>query len=327
MLTIIQTPHKNRPVRQPGDRVIDDGSHDRAPCKVGKPDPKKLVIEFEIERDDPNNPGKTIKKPNVKFTYRHSIDWNNKESVQALTKWRGQLFFRVLGKKRSGRVAWLESERDVLLDILQKHLVKVGGRWSRIQWGVVAEIFNKRLEGVIQKAGEMTAERRYNLNDSAMSTKVKTSKNKKNSDPQATSTSQALNRDRKAPQRSGGGLRSQLSNFTHPLAQQIIDQAKAEDRRARREGFGTDEEVETDNDDSGEDDEDLEGLEGDLEGENLVEDDESPEANVRAAEEATRRERQAGLAAAAEEQRQIDALTNPRQIAKDRLGNRWLRGG
>lgn len=199
-------------------------------------------------------------------------------------------------------MAWLESERDVLLDILQEHLIKVGGRWSRIQWDVVAEIFNKRLEGVIQKAGEMTAERRYNLNDSTMSTKVKNSKTKKNSDGQATSASQALNQDRKAPQRSGGGLRTQLSNFTHPLAQQIIDQAKAEDRKANRGGARTDEEVDTGDDESGEEgDEDLEGLEGDLKSEDYVEDDDSPEANVRAAEEAARRERQAGLAAAAEE--------------------------
>jgi len=224
-------------------------------------------------------------------------------------------------------VAWLESERDVLFEILQEHLIKVEGRWSRIQWDVVAKMFNKRFEGVTQKAGEMTAERRYNLNNSTMSSKAKGSKTKKTSDTQATSTSQALKKDRQAPQRSGGSLRAQLANFTDPLAQKIIDQAKAEDRKANH-GDSAGEGLNTDDDEVGEDDdESFEGLDGDLEGEGYTGDDDSAEANLRIVEEAECRERRTGLAAAAEEQRQIDLLTNPRQIAKDRLGKRWLRGG
>ena len=93
----MQKPHENKPVRQPGDRAIDDGSHDRSPCKVGKPRPEKLPIEFKIERDDPENPGRTISKPNAVFQYRHLIDWKDKKSVSRLTRWHTQLFFRVLG--------------------------------------------------------------------------------------------------------------------------------------------------------------------------------------------------------------------------------------
>jgi hypothetical protein len=114
------------------------------------------------------------------------------------------MLFRVLGKKRDGCLACWSRERDTLLNILREHLVKVGGRWSRIQWDVVAKIFNIRFERVTQIAGEMSAERRYDLNNTTMSAKVKNSKTKKNSNGQATSISQALEKDRGAPQQSGG---------------------------------------------------------------------------------------------------------------------------
>ncbi len=278
MLIIIQRPHKNKPVRQPGDRAIDDGSHDRSPCKVGRPRPEKLTIEFKIECDDPKNPGKTISKPSVKFHYPHPIDWHDKKSVSNLTRWRAQLFFRVLGKKRDARKVWLKSERDALFGILQGYLVKVGGGWSQINWDLVAKELNKRFEGRIQKAGEMTAERRYDLKNKAK-TKTKTnpknnaaSKGKKSSDNQSESTSQPLKNDRVAPTRSGGSLRTQITNFTHPLAQKIINQAKAEDRKSNDKISGDDDEETTnDEEDVDSDDEDPQDMGEYSEGKEVLE--------------------------------------------------------
>jgi hypothetical protein len=28
--------------------VVDDGTHDREPCRVGTPQPEKLIIEFQV---------------------------------------------------------------------------------------------------------------------------------------------------------------------------------------------------------------------------------------------------------------------------------------
>jgi hypothetical protein len=221
LLTIIQNErHPFRPLRTAGDIVIDDGTHDREPCRVGKPQPEKLVIEFQVVRKDPKDPRKVIAQPNIQFKYRRYVDWKNKKSVGELTRWRGQIFLRSLGKKRDGRQVWLESERDIFLDILEGHLKEIAGRWSRIDWDVVAKQFNKCLKGVIQRAGEMTAERRYD-------------KNYQRNNQYPSSKSQPLKEDRKAPIRSSSSLHTQIAYFTLPRAKKIKQNAKAEDQRAR----------------------------------------------------------------------------------------------
>jgi hypothetical protein len=183
-----------------------------------------------------------------------------------------------LGKKRDARKVWLKSERDALFGILQGYLVKVGGGWSQINWDLVAKELNKRFEGRIQKAGEMTAERRYDLKNKAK-TKTKTnpknnaaSKGKKSSDNQSESTSQPLKNDRVAPTRSGGSLRTQITNFTHPLAQKIINQAKAEDRKSNDKISGDDDEETTnDEEDVDSDDEDPQDMGEYSEGKEVLE--------------------------------------------------------
>lgn len=238
-----------RPLRTAGEIVVDDGTHDREPCKVGTPQPEKLVIEFQVVRKDPKNPSKVITLPNVQHKYRRKVDWNDKQSVGDLSRWRGQIFFRCLGPKRGSRHVWLESERDIFLDLLEEHLKEVSGRWSKIDWDVVAKRYNKRLKGVIQKAGEKTAERRYD-------------KNYQRNSPYPTSKSQPLKEARKAPIRSGGSLHTQISYFTIPRAKQIKEKATAEDQKAKaaeskgkKDLSGTNEEEEIDIDDS--DDEDF----------------------------------------------------------------------
>jgi len=156
---------------------------------------------------------------------------------------------------------------------LQEHLVDIGGCWSQIKWDEVAKILNKHFQGQTQKAGEMTAERRYDLKD-----KPKSKANEELKDTasfksrkfagEAKLTSQPLKKDRIAPERSSGSLRTQISNFTHSLAQQIVKQTKAEDRKAN--GGVADEDdpeaIEADGDDETDgEDEELEGQSEDLE--------------------------------------------------------------
>lgn len=239
-----------RPLRTAGEVVVDDGTHDREPCRVGTPQPEKLVIEFQVVRKDPKNPSKVISLPNIQHRYRRKVDWNDKKSVGELSRWRGQIFFRCLGPKRGSRHVWLESERDLFLDLLEEHLKEIGGRWTRINWDAVAKQYNERLKGVIQKAGEMTAERRYDKNYQ-----------RTNRDPM--SKSQPLKEDRKAPIRTGGSLHTQVTYFTIPRAQKVKEKAVAKDQKAKaaeskgeQELSGMDEEEEVvDNDDA--DDEDF----------------------------------------------------------------------
>ncbi len=247
LLNIIQDERNPfRPLRAAGEMVVDDGTHDREPCKVGKPQPEKLVIEFQVVRIDPKNPSKVISLPNIQHKYRNKVDWNDKKSVGELGRWRSQLFFRSLGKKRDSRHVWLESERDILLDLLEEHLKEVGGRWSGIYWDVVAKRYNKCLKEVTQKAGEMTAERRYDR-----------SCQQKRTNLDSTSKRQPLKENRKAPVRTGGGLHTQMVYFTDPRAKKIREKAKAEDQKPKAaeskagEDFsGMDEEEEVDIDDS-----------------------------------------------------------------------------
>jgi hypothetical protein len=211
--------HPNIPLRQAGDIAIDDGSHDREPCKVGKPQPDKLIIEFKVQRDHPDRFGNTISMPNIKHRYPHEVDWKDKKIVADLTRWRSQIFLRALEKKRDGRQVWLESERDVLLEVLEVHLEEVGGRWSKINWEEVAKRFNRCMRDMTQRAGEMTVERRYDANSQC-------------SKQQTTSRSQPLKEDRKAPERSSGSIHTQISYFIDPRAKEIISQAKAKNKKA-----------------------------------------------------------------------------------------------
>jgi hypothetical protein len=252
LLNIIQNERNPfRPLRAAGEMVVDDGTHDRTPCKVGKPQPEKLVIEFQVVRIDPKNPSKVIALPNIQHKYRNKVDWNDKRSVGELGRWRSQLFLRSLGNKRESRHVWLESERDILLELLEEHLKDVGGRWSGIDWDVVAKRYNKCLKGVTQKAGEMIAERRYDRSIMERRTNL-----------DSTSKRQPLKENRKAPVRTSSSLHTQMVYFTDPRAKKIREKAKAEDQKpkvteskAEEDFSGMDEEEEVDIDDS--DDEDF----------------------------------------------------------------------
>ncbi|KAH6721092.1 hypothetical protein BKA61DRAFT_665847 [Leptodontidium sp. MPI-SDFR-AT-0119] len=213
----------NRPVRLPGRRIIDNGEYDRKQAVAGEMDPTKMVLTFSIEKTDPVT-AKSIPDGKASFRYRHTVKWDNPESVQKLQRWRAQNFSRHLGPIRPARLMWLESERDILFTVLQDHLANVGGRWSRISWQKVADAYNSLVVGMEQKAGEKAAERLYSF--------AITEKGKKKVVTNL-STGQRLTDDRLAPARSAVGIRNQIRAFTHDTAKRIIDQAKDVDQKAR----------------------------------------------------------------------------------------------
>ncbi|KAH9222256.1 hypothetical protein DL95DRAFT_454722 [Leptodontidium sp. 2 PMI_412] len=152
----------NRPVRLPGRRIIDNGEYDRKQAVAGEMDPTKMVLTFSIEKTDPVT-AKSIPDGKASFRYRHTVKWDNPESVQKLQRWRAQNFSRHLGPIRPARLMWLESERDILFTVLQDHLANVGGRWSRISWQKVVDAYNSLVVGMEQKAGEKAAEHLYSF--------------------------------------------------------------------------------------------------------------------------------------------------------------------
>lgn len=183
-----------------------------------------MVIRFRTERDDPRNPGKTIPGELAEYYYPKTVNWRDTESLERLNKWRNQIFLRSFGSNRDTRHPWLEIERDALFELLREHLLtpEVSGRWLKINWKHIAEDFNKRFAGTIQKAGSMTAGRRYRT------------KNMKSSEWDVISPSHPLPTDRDAPIRTHGSLRSQIENFSHPTGIEIVEEAKRKDAAARR---------------------------------------------------------------------------------------------
>ncbi len=296
-------------------------------------EPSKLVIEFRLEYDDPDNPSGVLYEDHIR-KFCHDVDWDDVESVARLTRWRGSVFGRLLGASRDTRFAWLESERDTLLDVLQRHLLTVNGQWSKIDWSWVTSSYNQSLAGTTQRAGERAAARHY------------TSRSKGNT-VRHVSKSKPLTKDREAPTRNTRAIQAQVQNFTHPLARQIIEQAKKADKDAGTSGVddnmdfegGSDynealsEEGKADRDDEDEylaDESGDQSLDEDFdaaEDEGLGKGEESRGSRLAARKAKMEKERLAAQARYAEEERQISLLTNPRQIAKDLAGKRFLKGG
>lgn len=127
MLTNYQDTAANRAVRKPGQRIIDNRLYDRQPAVSGEMDPSKMVISCDVKVVKKN--GAVIPNGKVHYRFRHQVRWDDVKSVKKLQRCRAQNFGRYIGPIRPARQTWLESERDVLFDVTQQHLVDVGGRW------------------------------------------------------------------------------------------------------------------------------------------------------------------------------------------------------
>lgn len=207
----------NAPVRRPGEKVVNKDSYKRTQPILGIADSKMLRIKITVERDDPSNTGRKLRRVAV-WKFGHSMNFNDLEDIKKLKQWRNQVFFRVLGRVRDARLPWLEVERDFVLYILKKHLKTeaVGGRWSMIKWNEIATKLNNKFGGQEQAAGLMTAPRAYRADTNGV-----------------TSKAMVLKKARVGPVRSAGSLLSAVKNFESDLAKKIVMDAKKADDIAR----------------------------------------------------------------------------------------------
>ncbi len=143
---------KHKPKKKPGDKLIAEGV-DRTMAVVGDADETMMTITFELERKDKS--GQVIRGQHVTYDYLENHvapDWNSAEDIRALNHWRRQIFGRNLPPIRKTRELWLQSEKDLVLDIMRDDLEKR----NYVRWNAFANAFNRKMATakVIQRAGE-----------------------------------------------------------------------------------------------------------------------------------------------------------------------------
>lgn len=192
-----------------GHKAVFGGAHQRENFPAGTPQPSALNIVIRSEKRDPNDPKVVIARAKITHQFTDKVDWNDKESVRKLNKWRGQIFERAFGSKFPRRWKYTYGEMNALCDILEAHLAtsEVGGLMTNVDWKSVTSRYNHHFEGVKQCAGEPYAITSHTCDDE-----------EKRSDPK-----DKLKESRQAPVRSLIGLRNQLHHFKD---QRVIDLVK-----------------------------------------------------------------------------------------------------
>ena len=143
---------KHKPKKQPGDKVIAEGV-DRTMAMVGEVDETMMIITFEVERKDKN--GQVVRGQHVTYGYLENHvapDWNSAEDIRGLNHWRRQIYGRNLPSIRKPRELWLQSEKDLVLDIVRDHFETR----HYVKWNALANVFNRKMAmaKVVQRAGE-----------------------------------------------------------------------------------------------------------------------------------------------------------------------------
>lgn len=140
------------PRKTPGDRAVDDGTLDFENAVVGEKDESKLCIEYSTTRSDPKNPNNTIRGDRVQKRYSELVDFNDAKSVNKLNGWRGQIFRRNFPEicRKKFNYPWLQTETDTVLELLRAQMTN-GKRWT---WVSLANSYNSKMAGQLQKAGE-----------------------------------------------------------------------------------------------------------------------------------------------------------------------------
>jgi len=143
---------KHKPKKNRGDKVIAEGV-DRTMAVVGEADETMMTITFEVERKDKN--GQVVRGQHVTYGYLQNHvgpDWNSAEDIRALNIWRRQIYSRNLPSIRKPRELWLQSEKDLVLDIMRDDLEKR----NYVRWNALANAFNRKMAmaKVVQRAGE-----------------------------------------------------------------------------------------------------------------------------------------------------------------------------
>jgi hypothetical protein len=120
---------------------------------VGEADETMMTITFEVERKDKN--GQVVRGQHVTYGYLENHvgpDWNSAEDIRALNIWRRQIYSRSLPSIRKPRELWLQSEKDLVLDIIRDHFETR----RYVKWNALANAFNRKMAmaRVVQRAGE-----------------------------------------------------------------------------------------------------------------------------------------------------------------------------
>ncbi|KAL2064003.1 hypothetical protein VTL71DRAFT_4497 [Oculimacula yallundae] len=317
--------HPNKPVRHPSQRIIDNGDYDRVPAVVGEMDESKMILSFDCERLNKKT-GLYVPDGKLHYKCRKNVDWDDKDSVVALQRWRQQSFGRAIGPEQPAREMWLESERDLLLGILQQHLADVGGRLSKAPWKAIAAAYNEALRGTTQVAGELSAERLYTFTIKG-----------KDEEVEVRSKGHRLPKDRTAPVRSILACQNQLKAFTDEKVVKALADAVEADKKAgylhkKRSGKKASSKPDSPKDGEGENDPVDEEIEE--EGDEVEEDPEDGDDHENHHGNHKRRMDEDDDDAGPSTKRHADFLaaeerriTGARQAAKDRAGNKWIKGG
>jgi len=213
---------KNRAVRKRGEFCVRDETYDRRSAKPGAAKPSMLRITINTVHEDPHNPGQMVPSNPATYVYLRKVDWANKESVAKLNQWRCQVFRRTLGPLRTSRPKWTILEHDKLIAIIENHLSGVGidGRYSRIQWDIVADDFNRYFSGCVFPKAEPLA------HVQGMQRKDKSGRSSlfmKSASPFVA--------------RSTSAIVHHLNNFTSSAARELVGEAKALDEDDRLRGY------------------------------------------------------------------------------------------
>ncbi|KAF7940090.1 uncharacterized protein EAE98_000217 [Botrytis deweyae] len=201
---------RHAPKGKRGTRCIDDGTIDRSPAILGKPDPSKLVLRFRTEEiDECSN---MLIQGDVEFQYEDDsngvrVDWNDIKSLHALNNWRNQVIRRNIGKAYDNKDFWTVQEQKILTELVQDYL----NAKKDIDWTEIAKDYNSSIENIEQDKGIPGAPRRYRC------------KNSEQNPREAVCISVPLRENRQIPKRDDWVLRQEMGFFLAPDAISVME--------------------------------------------------------------------------------------------------------
>ncbi|KAF8866350.1 hypothetical protein BDZ45DRAFT_683709 [Acephala macrosclerotiorum] len=128
--------------------------HAPTPAVFGKKGNTKLIIQLDTVMEDKEHEGQYTSSK-VVYNYLEipghaHPDWNNKDEIWALNKWRRQIFKRSFRRIRKTRPLWLLSEKKLILDLVVEQLKAK----PKLKWKRLANRYNSIQNSVVQQAGE-----------------------------------------------------------------------------------------------------------------------------------------------------------------------------
>ncbi|TGO31705.1 hypothetical protein BHYA_0428g00050 [Botrytis hyacinthi] len=201
---------RHAPKGKRGTRCIDDGTIDRSPAVIGKPDPSKLVVRFKTEEIDECS-NKLI-RGDIEFQYEDDsksvrVDWNDTKSLHALNNWRNQVIRRNIGKVYDNKDFWTVQEQKTLTELVRSYL----NAKKDIDWAQIASDYNSSIENIEQGKGTPGAPRRYRCQSSDQNPR------------EAVCISIPLRENRQIPKRDDWVLRQEMGFFLAPDAISVME--------------------------------------------------------------------------------------------------------